>query len=238
MWTGVFAAAIVVAVFLVGPFTFFPSLVGNLVAENIQEDLGLAETPEVELRNDEAPLNMLVGQFTGGEVSIRDAVFGGVRTEAVDVELDPFDVSMRESIRNRALEAGDLSGDLRIEVPEGEVSRLASSRASVPVEGVELAEGEMIVNTSVRIVGNEIPVAVRGGVGFEDDELSFLPGSIAIAGATLPEEATTDILEDLEVSFELEGLPNGAEINDARAENGAVVLTGRIEGLPSSPDGG
>lgn len=240
MWISVSAVVVVAVVFLAAPFTFFPSLVGSLVARNIQEDLGLAETPTVELRNDEAPLEMLVGQFTGGEVSIRDAEFGGVRTDSVDVELDPFDVSMRESIQSRSLEAEDLSGDLRIEVSEEEVSRLASSRATVPIESVELSDGEMVVNTSVPILGNAVPVAVRGGVGFESEELSFLPGSLAVAGATLPEEATADILEDLEVSFELEGFPSGIEIEDARVGEGAVVLTGRTTGLPSgsSPSGG
>ncbi len=237
MWISVSAVVIVAVVFLAGPFTFLPSLVGSLVAQNIQEDLGLAETPTVELRNDEAPLEMLVGQFTGGEVSMRDAEFGGVRTDSVDVDLDPFDVGIRESIRSRSLEAEDLSGDLRIEVSEEEVSRLADSRASVPIDDVELTGGEMVVETNVPILGNAVPVAVRGGVGFENEELSFLPGSIAIAGARLPEEATVDILEDLEVSFELEGFPSGAEILDARVAEGAVVLTGRMEGLPSGSSG-
>ncbi len=234
MWTVVSAVVVVATVFVIGPFTFFPSLVGSLVARNIQEELGLAETPTVELVNDEAPLEMLAGQFTGGEVSIRDAEFGGIRTDLVDVELDPFDVGMRESIRSRSLEAEDLSGDLRIEVSEEEVSRLADSQATVPIEGVELSNGEMVVNTNVPILGSAIPVAVRGGVGFENEELSFLPGSIAVAGATLPEEATVDILEDLEVSFPIEGFPSGADIQEASIEDGSVVLTGRMEGLPSS----
>ncbi|MBA2694056.1 MAG: DUF2993 domain-containing protein [Rubrobacter sp.] len=231
MWSAFAAVAVVAVVFVVGPFTFLPSLVGGLVAQNIQSDLGLAKTPDVELRNDEAPLEMLLGEFTGGEISIRDAEFGGVRTDSVDVELDPFDVSMRESIRNRALEGDELRGDLRIEISGGEVARLADSRAAVPVSGVDLSGEEMVVETSVALLGATVPVSVRGGIGFEGEEISFLPGSIAVAGTDLPEAATVDILEELEVSFPLEGLPSGTEIQDAGVEDGAVVLTGRVEGL-------
>ncbi|MBA2376280.1 MAG: DUF2993 domain-containing protein [Rubrobacter sp.] len=231
MWTAFVSVAVVAAVFVVGPFTFLPSVVGGLVAQNIQADFGLAEAPEVELRNDDAPLEMLLGEFTGGEVSMRGAEFGGVRTESVDVDLDPFDVDMRESITSRSLRSEDLRGDLRIEISEEEVARLAESRADVPVSGVDLSGEEMVVDTSVSLLGNAIPVSVRGGVGFEGGGISFLPGSIAIAGASLPEETTADILEELEVSFELEGLPSGTEIQEAGVEEGAVVLTGRTIGL-------
>jgi hypothetical protein len=234
MWAAVSAVVVVAVLFVIGPFTYFPSLVGNLVAQNIQRDLGLAETPEVELRNDEAPLGMLFGEFTGGEISMNDAEFGGVRTDSVLVELDAFDVDMRDSLASRSLQSEDLRGDLRIEVSEEEVERLADSRTSIPVEGVELANEEMIVETSVSLFGNSVPVAVRGGVGYEGREISFLPGSVAIAGTDLPEEATVDLLADLEVSFELEGLPQGTEVRQAAVEDGHVVLSGRMEGLPSS----
>ncbi|MGH3089511.1 MAG: LmeA family phospholipid-binding protein, partial [Rubrobacteraceae bacterium] len=193
-------------------------------------------TPTVELVNDEAPLEMLLGRFTGGTVSMSDAVFGGVRTDSVVMDLDPFDVDARESIASRSLQSEDLRGDLRVEVSEEEVSRLAESRAGVPFEGVELSEGEMLVNTSVAVLGNEVPLTVRGGVGLEGRELSFLPGSIAIAGADLPQEAVREILGDLEVTFELEGFPRGADIQEARIEEGVIVLTGRMERL--SPAGG
>lgn len=232
MWIAVSAVAVAAALLLVGPFTFLPSLVGNHVARNIQEELGLAEAPTVELENDE-PLEMLVGQFSGGEIEMRDAEFGGVRTDAVVVDLDPFDVSVRESIRNRALEADDLRGDLRVEVSEAEVSRLARSQAPVPIDGLDLSDGEMVVDTNVNLLGAEVPVSVRGGVGYEGRELSFLPGSIAIAGADLPPEATVELLERLEVSFELEGFPTGTQIRDARAAEDKIVLTGRMEGLSS-----
>lgn len=235
MWAAVSAVVVVAVLFAIGPFTYFPSLIGNLVAQNIQQELGLAETPEVELRNDEAPLEMFLGEFTAGEISMSDAEFGGVRTDSVVVELDSFDVDMSDSITSRSLQSEDLRGDLRIEVSEEEVARLADSRAVIPVEGVELADEEMVVDTSVSLFGNPVPVSVRGGVGFEGGEISFLPGSIAIAGADLPQEATVDLLEDLEVSFELEGLPAGAEVRDAAIEEGFVVLSGRMEGLPSSP---
>lgn len=231
MWTGIVTVVLGAVFLLLGPFTFLPSLIGSMVAGNIQENLGLAERPSVVLENEEAPLEMLLGEFTGGEVTLRDAEFGGVRTEEVVVDLDPFDVSVRESVGNGALVGDELRGDLRVEVSEEEVARLVESEAGLPVDGVDLSENEMRVDTNVALLGSEVPVTVRGGVGMEGEEIMFLPGSIAIAGTDLPQEAAAELLGELEVSFETGDFPGGAEIHDAGISEGRVVLTGRMEDL-------
>lgn len=228
MGTAFVAVLSVVALLLVGPYTFLPSLVGNMIANDVQENLGLAETPEVELEND-APLDILVGEFSGGEVSMQNAVFGGIRTDSVVFDLDPFDVDVRSSVISRTLQSEDLRGDLRIEVSEAEVSRLVQARAAIPVDGVELSEDEMLVNTTVSLLGNNVPVSVRGGVELEGRELFFRPGGVAIAGTELPQEVSEDLLGELDVSFEIEGFPNGTEIQTARLAEDAVILTGRME---------
>lgn len=232
MWSAIGATLLVAALTLIGPYTFLPSLVGEIVARNVQENLGLARTPTVELKNEE-PLAMLAGEFSGGRISIRDATFGGVRTDLVTIELDPFDVDLRKSIIARSLVSDDLQGDLRIEISEAEVSRLVESRVDFPVEGVELSEDEMLVNANISLLGGEVPVEVRGGVEIEERELSFLPDGIAVAGTDLPEDTAGELLSDLELSFEIEGFPKGTEIQDARVVENKIVFVGRLEGLPS-----
>jgi hypothetical protein len=149
------------AVVLIGAYTFLPCLVERMVAQSVQDSLGLEKMPGVELESD-SPLSSLAGEFSGGEISIGEAQFGGVRAEHVVVNLDPFDVSVLESLASGAIETGEpLSGTLRAEIPEDEVSRLARAGSGVPVRDIELHTGRMLVRSSASLFGVEVPVSVE-----------------------------------------------------------------------------
>jgi hypothetical protein len=164
-------ALIFLAIVLVGTYTFLPLLAEKIVARNVQEGLGLGERPEVELRSD-PPLAVLAGRFSGGRISLRDADLGDVRAGRVVVDLDPFDLDVVGSVIAGALRSEDpLSGTLRTEVSEQEISRLMQA----DVQDIELEEDRVLVISEVRVLGFDVPVSVQGNLILRDGALVFEP---------------------------------------------------------------
>jgi len=225
------ALVVVAAVVLMLPYFVLPTVLENLVARDVQDRLGLAERPGVELDSD-PQWGMLLGEFSDGKVSVGESDLGGVRAEDVSIDLDPFDLDVAESVRRRAAVAqGPISGRVRLAVSEEEVSRLAGQNAEVPVNGVELRRGGVTVESEATFLGVTFPVTVDGGVGVDGNALVFRPGTVRAAGATVPPDLADSLLAGTAFRYPVEGLPDGAEITDARTVDGAVVLTGRVSGL-------
>jgi len=225
--TLVVAAAVLLAL----PYFVLPLVLDNLVASDVQDRLGLAGRPGVELESD-PQWEMLLGEFSGGSVSIGEADLGGVRAEGVSVDLDPFDVDVGESLRGRAAVTEEpVSGRVRMRVSEDEVSRLARQNAEVPVNGVELGRDGATVESEASLLGVTFPVTVDGGVGVDGSALVFRPDTVRAAGMTVPDDLADSLLAGTAFRYPVEGLPYGAEVTEAEAVEGAVVLTGRVSGV-------
>jgi hypothetical protein len=65
-------------VLLIVPYFVLPPALENLVARDVQDGLGLAERPGVELESD-PQWKILLGEFSSGKVSMGEADLGGVR---------------------------------------------------------------------------------------------------------------------------------------------------------------
>jgi hypothetical protein len=223
--------ALVAAALFALPYLILPPVFEGVVARNVQDRLGLAERPSVDLESD-PQWEMLMGEFSGGRVSVAEADLGGVRAENVSMNLDPFDVDVGQSVRSRAPVAeGPVSGRVRVTVSEEEVSRLAGQNADVPVNGVELRKDGVTVESEATFLGVTIPVAVDGGVGIDGNALVFRTGTVRAAGTTVPDDLADSLLAGTAFRYPVEGLPYGAEISDAKTVDGAVVLTGRVTGV-------
>lgn len=222
---------VVAAVVLILPYFVLPTVFENLVAREVQDRLGLAERPGVEL--DSAPQwEMLLGEFSDGTVSVGESDLGGVRAEDVSMDLDPFGVDVGQSVRAQtAVTEEPASGRVRLSVSEEEVSRLAGQNAEVPVNGVELTRDGVTVESEGSFFGATFPVTVEGGVGVDGNALVFRPGTVRAAGVTVPPDLADSLLAGTAFRYPVEGLPYGAEITGARTVEGAVVLTGRVSGV-------
>lgn len=229
---GLFLTLIVVAALVLAlPYFVLPTVLENLVARDVQDRLGLAERPEVDLESD-PQWEMLLGEFSNGTVSIGGSDLGGVRAEDVSMDLDPFGVDVPESVQSQtAVTEGPISGRVRLRVSEEEVSRLAGQNAEVPVNGVDLRRDGVTVESEASFLGATFPLTVEGGVGVDGDALVFRPGTVRAAGMTVPSDLADSLLAGTAFRYPVEGLPYGAEITDARTVDGAVVLTGRVSGL-------
>jgi len=220
-----------VLVLLIVPYFVLPPVLENLVARNVQDRLGLAERPGVELDSD-PQWEMLLGEFSGGKVSVGQTDLGGVRADDVSMDLDPFSVDVGESVRSRtAVAERPVSGQVRLTVPEDEVSRLAQQNADVPVNGVELRKGGVTVESETSVLGVVFPVTVEGGVGVDGDALVFQPGTVRAAGMTVPPDLADSLLAGTAFRYPVEGLPYGGRLTGAETVDGAVVLTGRVSGV-------
>ena len=223
----VLSAVVLVAL----PYFVLPTVLENLVARDVRDRLGLAERPGVELESD-PQWEMLSGEFSSGRISVGETDLGDVRAEDVAMDLDPFSVSVGESVRSRtAVVEEPLSGRLRLTVPEDEVSRLARENADVPISGVELRGDGATINSEASVLGLTFPVEVDGGIGVEGNELVFQPGTVRAAGATVPPDLAESMLAGTAFRYPVDGLPYGATITGARTTEGAVLLRGNVSGI-------
>ncbi len=218
-------------VLLVVPYFVLPPVLQNLVARNVQDRLGLAERPGVELDSD-PQWEMLLGEFSSGRISIGEADLGRVRAEGVSMDLDPFSVDVGQSVQSRTAVAEEpVSGRVRLTVSEEEVLRLAGQNAQVPVNGVQLKRDGVTVESEASVLGVTFPVAVVGGVGVEGDALVFQPETVRAAGMTVPPDLADSLLAGTAFRYPVEGLPYGGRLTGAKTLDGAVVLTGRVSGV-------
>ncbi len=218
-------------VFVVVPYLILPTVLGNLVARDVQNQLNLAERPDVTLDSD-PQWEMLAGQFSSGRVVVGETDLGGVLAESVTVDLDPFDVDVRDSIQNGTLISSEpVAGDARLEVSEGEVLRLAQENAGMPVNDVRLRRDGVTVDSEASALGTTFPVSVRGDVGASGGVLVFEPRSVEAAGVAVPAYLADSLLAGTGFRYPVEDLPYGGTVTGARTVEGAVVLTGKMPGI-------
>lgn len=222
----------VVAVLVIGPYTFLPSILEYAVARDVQSRLGLEKAPEVNLESD-PPLRMLSGEFSGGNIMLKDAGLGGVRTESAVIDLDPFDVDVLKSLSKGSIVARKpLSGGLRVEVPEAEVLRLVKASADVPVKGVTVTAAGMEVRSEAALFGTSFPVSATGDLWLSGESFVFEPQDLEAAGMAVPQGLANAMLEGSRFDYPLKGLPYDSRINGVDTAEGRLVLTGRVPRIP------
>jgi hypothetical protein len=222
----------VVVVFLIGPYTFLPSLLEYGVARDVKTRLGVEKQPEVELRSD-PPLSMLRGEFAGGRIVMSNAELGGVRAERASIELDPFDINVWATMKNgRVIDREPLSGDLRVEISEDEILRLAEARSEMPVTGVDVKQGGVVVGSQASALGSQFPVDVEGDLIVRDGDLVFEPQGLEAAGVPVPDDLADELLAGAVFEYPLDRLPYQTRVTGVETEEGRLVLDGRVPSIP------
>ena len=222
----------VVVIFLVGPYTFLPSLIEYAVATDVQNRLGIEKQPEVRLRSDPA-LAMLKGEFSGGRIAMRNVDLGGVRAEKASIDLDPFDVDVWDTMKTgRVVDRQPLSGALEIEVSEGEISRLAQQNSDMPVTSVKVQRNGVLIGSEASALGTQIPVSVQGDLVVEDGNLVFEPDGLEAAGVPVPDDLADRLLAGADFEYPLDRLPYQTTIDSVDAKEGRIVLDGRVPSIP------
>jgi hypothetical protein len=222
----------VVVIFLIGPYTFLPSLLEYGVARDVQARLGAEEQPAVELKSD-PPLKMLAGEFSGGRIVMKNTDLGQVKARRVRIDLDPFDINVWATMKSGDVVAREpLSGALRVDVPEAEVSRLARAKSEIPIRGVDVQEGGVVVRSEVSALGTRFPVSVEGDPGLQDGKLIFVPEDLTAAGVQVPDDLADRLLTGTHFEYPLDHLPYQIRITGVKTEGGRLVLSGRLPSIP------
>jgi hypothetical protein len=222
----------VIVVVLIGPYTFLPSLLEYAVATDVQNRLGIEKQPEVRLRSN-PPLNMLKGEFSGGRIAMRNVDLGGVRAERANIDLDPFDIDVWDTMKNgRVIDRQPLSGALRIEVSENEVARLVEKGSDLPVTNVEVKKDGVVIGSRASALGTQFPVSVEGDLALDRGNLVFEPQNFEAAGVPVPDELTGRLLSGADFEYSLDRLPYQTTITGVETEEGRVVLDGRVPSIP------
>jgi LmeA-like phospholipid-binding len=222
----------VLLVFLIGPYTFLPTLLEYAVARDVKARLGIEKQPDVELKSD-PPLRMLAGEFSGGRVVMKNTDLGNVTATRARIDLDPFDIDVWATMREgRVLAREPLSGDIRVAVPESEVSRLAKTGSEVPIEGLDVQEGGVIARSEVSVLGRRFPASIEGEPALRDGELIFEPRGLTAAGVRVPDELADRLLAGTSFEYPLDRLPYQTTITNVEAQEGRIILSGRVPSVP------
>jgi hypothetical protein len=222
----------VVVIFLIGPYTFLPSLIEYAVATDVQNRLGIEKQPEVRLKSD-PPLAMLKGEFSGGRIAMRNVDLGGVRAERASIDLDPFDIDVWDTMKNgRVVDREPLSGALEIEVSEDEISRLAQKGSEMPVKSVKVQNDGVLIGSEASALGTQFPVSVEGDLAVDNGDLVFEPGSLEAAGVPVPDELADKLLAGANFEYALDRLPYQTTVSGVETEEGRIVLDGRVPSIP------
>jgi hypothetical protein len=222
----------VVVIFLIGPYTFLPSLLEYGVAHDVQARLGAEEQPAVELKSD-PPLKMLAGEFSGGRIVMKNTDLGQVKARRVRIDLDPFDINVWATMKSGDVVAREpLSGALRVDVSEAEVSRLARAKSEIPIRGVDVQEGGVVVRSEVSALGTRFPVSIEGDPGLQDGKLIFVPENLTAAGVQVPDDLADRLLTGTHFEYPLDRLPYQIRITGVETEGGRLVLSGRLPSIP------
>ena len=222
----------VLLVFLIGPYTFLPTLLEYAVARDVKARLGIEKQPDVELKSDPA-LRMLAGEFSGGRVVMKNTDLGNVTATRARIDLDPFDIDVWATVREgRVVAREPLSGDIRVAVPESEVSRLAKAGSEVPIEGLDVQEGGVIARSEVSVLGRQFPASIEGKPALRDGELIFEPRGLTAAGVRVPDELADRLLAGTSFEYPLDRLPYQTTITSVEAQEGRIILSGRVPSVP------
>ena len=222
----------VLVVFLIGPYTFLPSLLEYAVARDVKARLGVEKQPDVELKSD-PPLRMLAGEFSGGRIVMKNTDLGNVTATRARIDLDPFDIDVWATMRKgQVVDRDPLSGDVRVDVPEWEVSRLAKAGSEIPIQDVDVQKDGVVVGSEVSVLGRRFPASIEGEPGLRDGELIFQPQGLTAAGVQVPDELADRLLAGTSFEYPLDRLPYQTTITGVEAEEGRIILSGSVPSIP------
>jgi hypothetical protein len=222
----------VLVVFLIGPYTFLPPLLEYAVAQDVKARLGIEKQPYVKLKSN-PPLRMLAGEFSGGRIVMKNTDLGNVTATRTRIDLDPFDINLWATVkRGHVVYRDHLSGALQVDVPEREVSRLAKAGSEIPIQDVDVQEGGVVVRSEVSVLGTHFPVSIEGEPGLRDGELIFEPQGLTAAGVQVPDELADRLLAGTSFEYPLDRLPYQSTITGVEAEEGRIILSGRVPSIP------
>jgi hypothetical protein len=223
----------VLVVFLIGPYTLFlPSLLEYAVARDVKARLGVEKQPHVELKSD-SPLRMLAGEFSGGRIVLKNTDLGNVMTTRARIDLDPFDINVWATMRKgHVVDRDPRSGDVRVDVPESEVSRLAKAQSEIPINDVDVHQDGVVVGSEVSVLGRRFPASIEGDLGLRDGELVFQPQGLTAAGVRVPDELADRLLAGTSIEYPLDRLPYQTTITSVEADEGRIILSGRVPSVP------
>jgi hypothetical protein len=222
----------VLVVFLIGPYTFLPSLLEYALARDVKARLGIEKQPDVELKSDPR-LRMLAGEFSGGRIVMKNTDLGNVTATRARIDLDPFDIDVWATIRKgHVVDRDPLSGDVRVDVPESEVSRLAKAGSEIPIQELDVRKDGVVVRSEVSVLGTRFPASIEGEPGLRDGELIFEPQGLTAAGVQVPDELADRLLAGTSFEYPLDRLPYQTTITSVEADEGRIILSGRVPSVP------
>ena len=219
-------ALLVLLLIVLAPFTVLPALLESATARILQDQLGLQETPEVDIESSPAPM-MYAGSFSKALVSANGIDLAGVKAENVAMDLDPFNLNLLESVTSGEVSTEQpLSGKMSAALSEENVSRLAQVGSGVPVQGVGLEDDKLVLEMSLGFGG---AVSVRGRLFLQNGLLIFQPEQIEGAPSFV---STEQLLALTRFSYPVTGLPFGAKVTGVDVRKDHLTLSGEIQKIP------
>ena len=90
----------------------------------------------------------------------------------------------------------------------------------------------MIARSEVSVLGKRFPASIEGEPALRDGELIFEPQGLMAAGVRVPDELADRLLAGTSFEYPLDRLPYQTTITRVEAEEGRIILSGRVPSVP------
>jgi hypothetical protein len=104
--------------------------------------------------------------------------------------------------------------------------------SEIPIQDVDVQDGGVVVRSEVAVLGTNLPVSIEGDPALRDGELIFEPQGLKAAGIQVPDELADRLLAGTSFEYPLNRLPYQTNITGVEAEEGQIILSGRVPSIP------
>lgn len=202
------------------------------VAAQLQEELALSSTPEVDITGFPALTQAIAGRYDDVRLRLDSADVAGLSDLDVVVELHGLRITLAE-LFSEEVEA------IPVERIDGAVSVPYATVAEQIGDGVTVARGDggVTVTDTFEVLGQDVPVSGTGEVTVVGpQQLAVTVVALNLAGVDIPEFLIEQLQEQLSFTYELPPLPFGLTITDARATADGFDVTAEATDAVIDPD--
>lgn len=191
------------------------------VATQLQEELALTETPEVDITGFPALTQAIAGRYDDVRLELSAADVAGLADLDVTVELHGLHITL-----------GELFSDevevIPVERIDGAVSVPYSTVAQQIGDGVRVGRGDggVVVTDTFEVLGQDIEVSGTGEVTvLGPQRLGVTVVALNLGGVDIPGFLIDQLQEQLSFTYDLPPLPFGLAVTDARATADGFDIT-------------
>lgn len=202
------------------------------VATQLQEELGLSTTPEVDITGFPALTQAIAGRYDDVRLTLTGADVAGLADLDVEVELQGLRITLPELFSEQVEVIPVERIDGSVQVPYSTVAGQISDTATV-----EAGDGGVTVTDRFTILGQTFPVSGTGAVEVVGpQQLGVTVTALNLGGVDIPDSIVEQLRDQLSFIYDLPPLPFGLTVTAAEATADGFDITAEASDAVIDPN--